>query len=187
MLGKTLRRSSHLGGKRQIGEQKGKVVHRFVERDLIHRVSYTQYRDKVRDIYGGRRGAMLTKFSSISGHLQLGERLLRQRRFDLRGVRNILDVGSGAGQVLGHMLKYADPEASMTGFDISSQMLLRARRRLKSDRPRLIAADLAQLPFKDGSFDCVTCCYVLEHRVGRVKSRDGARRSDAAVCNGGQF
>jgi ubiquinone/menaquinone biosynthesis C-methylase UbiE len=27
----------------------------------------------------------------------------------------------------------------------------------------LITADLAQLPFDDAVFDCVTCCYVLEH------------------------
>ena len=57
----------------------------------------------------------------------------------------------------------ADADAAITGCDISSEMLRRARLRLKSDRPRLMSADLAHLPFADGSFDCVTCGYVLEH------------------------
>jgi ubiquinone/menaquinone biosynthesis C-methylase UbiE len=67
-------------------------------------------------------------------------------------------------------LKYADPEAEITCFDLSCEMLRRARQRLKSDRPRFVAADLSALPFADASFDCVTCGYVLEHlpdpRVG---------------------
>jgi SAM-dependent methyltransferase len=138
-------------------------VNRIVERDLIHRVSYDEYRDEVRKVYGGARGAMLARFSQISGHLQLGDRLLRKRRFDLSGARDILDVGSGAGQILGHLLKYADPAARITGIDISHAMLRRARSRLKSNRPDLISADLARLPFDDQAFDCVTCGYVLEH------------------------
>jgi SAM-dependent methyltransferase len=139
------------------------VVKKMVERDLIHRVSYDAYRDKVCEVYGGARGAMLTKFSRFSGHLPLGERLLRMRKFDLQGIRHILDIGSGAGQIIGHLLKYADADASITGIDISNAMLRRARKRLKSERPALITADLTQLPFADETFDCITCGYVLEH------------------------
>lgn len=140
-----------------------KVVNKIIQRDLIHRLSYDEYRDKVCEVYGGPRGAMLAKFSRLSGHLQLGERILRTRKFDLAGARNILDVGCGAGQVAGHLLKYADPSANITATDISSAMLRRARKRLKSPRPEFVTADLAQLPFDDENFDCVTCCYVLEH------------------------
>ena len=102
--------------------------------------------------------------------LRLGDRLLRERKFDLRGARHILDVGSGAGQIAKHLLKYADRPARITCFDLSSEMLRRARQRIKSERPRFVAADLSRLPFADKSFDCVTCGYVLEHlpdpRVG---------------------
>jgi SAM-dependent methyltransferase len=135
----------------------------LLENDLIRRVSYEQYRDRVRDLYGGLPGAMLAVASTLSLHVPLGDRLLRTRQFDLRGARRILDVGSGAGQIAQHLLKYAEPGASITCCDLSSAMLRRARSRLKSDVPEYFAADLAQLPFADESFDCITCGYVLEH------------------------
>ncbi len=143
-------------------KEKKKVV-RLVERDLIHKVSFDTYRHTVRKVYGGPRGAMLSKFSRLSGHLALGERILKTRQFDLHGARNVLDLGSGAGQIIGHLLKYTDPEARIVGVDISFEMLRRARKRLKSTRPELITADITQMPFEDESFDCVTCGYVLEH------------------------
>jgi ubiquinone/menaquinone biosynthesis C-methylase UbiE len=140
-----------------------KALHRLIENDLIRRVSYDEYRDKVQRVYGGPKGAFLAACSMISLHIPLGERIFRSRRFDLRGARAILDIGSGAGQLAGHALKYADPHATLTCTDLSRQMLRRARNRLKSDRPRFVTADLSQLPFADGSFDCITCGYVLEH------------------------
>jgi ubiquinone/menaquinone biosynthesis C-methylase UbiE len=142
---------------------KARPLHRFVETDLIRRLTYNEYRDHVRRVYDGPQGAMLLAFSLLSGHMPLGDRLLRTRKFDLRGAKNILDVGSGAGQIARHLLKYADRDASITCFDLSLAMLRRARNRLKSDIPRHVVADLSHLPFADGSFDCVTCGYVLEY------------------------
>jgi ubiquinone/menaquinone biosynthesis C-methylase UbiE len=140
-----------------------KIIHKLVENDLINRVSYEQYRDKVRDVYGGPQGAILATCSLLSLHIHLGDRMLRERRFDLRGAKNILDVGSGAGQIAKHLLKYADRDAGITCCDLSPEMLRRARTRLKSPLPSHVAADLCHLPFADASFDCVTCGYVLEH------------------------
>jgi ubiquinone/menaquinone biosynthesis C-methylase UbiE len=147
-----------------------KILHRLVANDLMKRVSYEQYRDKVRDVYSGPQGAFLAAASLISLHEPLGDRLLRERKFDLRGAARILDVGSGAGQIARHLLKYADDGCNITCCDLSPEMLRRARARLKNQAPDHVAADLAHLPFADESFDCVTCGYVLEHlpdaRVG---------------------
>ena len=140
-----------------------KVLNRLVETNLWEKVSYREYRDHVRNVYAGPKGAFLWACSLCSLHAPLGDLMFRQRRFDLRGHKRILDVGSGAGQIIQHLLKYADYDASIIGCDISSEMLSRARGRLKSNRPRLMSADLAHLPFANGSFDCVTCGYVLEH------------------------
>ncbi|MBX3425036.1 MAG: class I SAM-dependent methyltransferase [Pirellulales bacterium] len=143
-----------------------KPLNRLIENDLIRKVSADEYRSKVKRVYGGPKGAILSTCSMLSLHIPLGERIFRKRKFDLRGMNDVLDVGSGAGQLAGHVLKYSDPEAQLTCTDLSHQMLRRARRRLaeKHERaPRFVAADLAHLPFADGSFDGITCGYVLEH------------------------
>jgi ubiquinone/menaquinone biosynthesis C-methylase UbiE len=139
------------------------VLQGMIENDLIRRVSPEEYRARIQDVYGGTQGALLSTASMISLHIPLGKRLVRTRKFDLRGMKSILDVGSGAGQIAGHLLEYADPDAQITCIDLSQPMLCRARRRLNSERPVFVAADLSALPFADGSFDGVTCGYVLEH------------------------
>ncbi|MBN2476604.1 MAG: methyltransferase domain-containing protein [Pirellulales bacterium] len=158
----TKRRLSRRSRMRGARKQRN-VLNRLLEHRLIKRVSFEEYREKVRDVYDGPQGAMLATCSLLSLHTTLGERLIQKRQFDLHGSRHILDVGSGAGQIAKHLLKYADPEAELTCFDLSHEMLRRARNRLKSARPRFVVADLTQLPFDDASFDCVTCGYVLEH------------------------
>jgi ubiquinone/menaquinone biosynthesis C-methylase UbiE len=139
------------------------VVNELLEHDLHRRVTYEEYRDAIRDVYDGPQGAFLNAFSVLSLHTALGDRLLKERRFDLRGAKQILDVGCGAGQIARHLLKYADPDATITCFDLSSHMVRRARRRLKSNRPDYLVADVTRLPLADETFDCVTCGYVLEH------------------------
>ncbi|MCA9245903.1 MAG: class I SAM-dependent methyltransferase [Planctomycetales bacterium] len=161
-----------------------KVVNRLVENDLIKRVSYDVYRDKVRRVYDGPAGAVLAACSKLSLHEPLGERLLKDRKFDLRGHKRILDVGSGAGQIAGHLLKYADSDAEITCFDLSLPMLRRARTRLKSTRPEFVAADLSRMPFSDGVFDCVTCGYVLEHLPD---PRMGLQEISRVLRPGGRF
>ena len=161
-----------------------KSFQKLVECDLMRRVSYEEYRDKVRDVYSGPQGALLAACSVISLHTPLGERLLRERKFDLRGARSILDIGSGAGQIARNLLKYADASASITCIDLSAQMLCRARKNLKSSRPAFYAADLSALPFADGSFDCVTCGYVLEHLPD---ARTGLAEMSRVLVPGGRM
>jgi ubiquinone/menaquinone biosynthesis C-methylase UbiE len=185
MVSKTDRRRVSRRNHRTSGskEQPKPVFNRLVEHRLIRRVSFAEYREKVRDVYDGPQGALLATCSMLSLHTSLGARMFRERKFDLRGARQILDVGSGAGQIARHLIKYSDPEAEITCFDLSHEMLRRARGRLKSDRPRFVVADLTNLPFGDGTFDCVTCGYVLEHlpdpKIGLTElsrvMRSGAR------------
>ncbi|MBN1395549.1 MAG: class I SAM-dependent methyltransferase [Pirellulales bacterium] len=163
MSPKTERRSVGRHRKTDAAQRRKPVLNRLVEHRLPGRVSLDEYRDKVRDVYDGPQGAMLAACSLLSLHTPLGANLFRKRKFDLRGARRILDVGSGAGQIARHLLKYADKEAELICFDLSCEMLRRARNRLRSERPRFVAADLSRMPFADASFDRVTCGYVLEH------------------------
>ena len=149
--------------RRRAMRRRTNAIKNLFSNKLMHQMSYTDWRNKVRSKYGGPQGAFLSTASMLSLHLPLGERLLREHKFDLRGAKRILDVGSGAGQIAQNLLKYADTDAEITCFDLSPEMLGRARVRMKSDRPMFVVTDLTHLPFEDESFDCVTCGYVLEH------------------------
>src|SRR5262245_35948687 len=144
-------------------KRRRKVFNRLVETKVWEKVTYTEYREQVRRVYDGPKGALLWACSLCSLHAPLGDRMFRRRRFDLRGRKRILDVGSGAGQIVKHLLKYSDSDATITGIDLSPEMLRRANARMKSSRPQFPSADLTHLPFADGAFDSITCGYVLEH------------------------
>jgi SAM-dependent methyltransferase len=153
-----------------------RTLHRLVGDPDIHRSTHEEHRRRVLRRYGGPQGALLAVASTVSGHLAAGDRMLRERRFDLRGVNTLLDIGSGAGQLIRPILKYGEPGIAVVGCDLSSNMLRRARARLKDDRPAFSVADLAHLPFASESFDAITCGYVLEHLPdARVGLREMAR------------
>ena len=140
-----------------------KSLQRFVEFKGIRRWGLQQYQDRVKQIYDGPAGWMLPLGSVISLHEPLVGRLFRAKKFDVSGCKDILDVGSGAGQILGHLVRASCPAARLVACDLSAQMLRRARQRLKTQRPSFVASDVAHLPFADASFDCITCGWVLEH------------------------
>jgi ubiquinone/menaquinone biosynthesis C-methylase UbiE len=135
----------------------------IVEFQGIKRLSLLQYRNHVRKLYDGPAGAVLALGSVISLHEPLVGQMIRRRKFDVTRFKSILDVGSGAGQILGHLLHTAAPETRLIAYDLSPQMLRRARNRLKSERPCFVAGDVMRLPFVEDAFECITCGWVLEH------------------------
>ena len=155
---------------------------RFLEFKGINRLPVGQYRNHIRNLYDGPAGAVLALGSMISLHEPLVGHLLRSRKFDVTQHETILDVGSGAGQILRHLLRRTQSSAQLVAFDLSHQMLVRARKKLKSHRPAYVAGDRMRLPFADESFDCVTCGWVIEHlpdprpglkEIGRVLKPGG--------------
>lgn len=145
------------------GRLRRKRLSRLMEFKGIGRTSLHSYRNSVRKLYDGPAGAMLAFGSLLSLHEPLIGRMFRARKFDVTRYRSILDVGSGAGQILRHLIKRTGSKTRLVGFDLSAGMLKRARNRMKSDRPVYVAGDLMRMPFADESFDCVTCGWVLEH------------------------
>ncbi len=136
---------------------------RIVEFKGIATLSDQQYRKHIRNLYDGPAGAVLAIGSRLSLHEPLVGRIIRRGKFDVTRFRRILDIGSGAGQILGHLLKVVDPQTQIVACDLSQPMLRRVRQRTKSQRPSYVSADMTRLPFSDDMFDCVTCGYVLEH------------------------
>jgi len=69
-----------------------------------------------------------------------------------------LDVGCGTGRYLIHFLSLG----KTVGVDISKPMLEQAKKNTNG-HATLIQADAENLPFKDNTFDVVTCSYLLEN------------------------
>ena len=139
------------------------LVGKLIESKSISRLSFTDYRETVRRHYDGLAGALLETGSLLAFHRQFVPRLFGPKSLDLSRCERILDAGSGSGQFLRHIVRRAAPNAHISCFDLSLAMLQRSRKRLKSDRPRPVVADLTRLPYRDGVFDCVVLGWVIEH------------------------
>jgi SAM-dependent methyltransferase len=125
--------------------------------------SFLDYRRFVQNHYDGLPGALTAFTGMVTGHEALAGRLFRPGAFDVRGCKRILDAGCGNGRYSRFLLRHADADAGIIGFDLSPKMLTRARKRLESDRVSHTVADLTRLPFGDNQFDVVVCGWVLEH------------------------
>ncbi len=85
--------------------------------------------------------------------LQLIRRLAQPKPVD-----RLLEVGCGGGHVLREF-----PECELTGVDVSSEMLAKAKVNLADFRATLQHGPLAAHEFPADSFDIVVCTEVLEH------------------------
>ncbi len=83
----------------------------------------------------------------------------RRKRVLSHAVGRVLEVGVGTGR----NLDLYPPGIELTGIDLSTGMLSRARRRARrlSADVKLEVADIGRLPFEDHSFDtvCATCVF----------------------------
>ena len=140
-----------------------KGIQGVLESKKPRRQSFLDYRRFVEHHYDGFAGKMTGFTGLVTGHEALAGRLIRPNAFDVRGCEHILEAGCGNGRYTRHLLRRADRHAVITAFDLSQRMLKRARRRLKSPRVSLVAADLTRLPYPDAYFDAIVCGWVLEH------------------------
>jgi len=122
-----------------------------------------EYHRLVKQYYDGPAGWFTVVTGVLTGHETLACRIMGPHGFDIRGCKRVLDAGCGNGRYLRVLLRLADAGATLIGCDLSQGMLRRARRRLTNDRPFLLATDLRQLPYREGSFDAAVCGWVLEH------------------------
>lgn len=129
------------------------------------RSSPASYRDLVNRHYDGLAGWMTYATGFFTGHESLPHRLFNEEMFGIRDRKTILDIGCGNGRYLKALKRYADPDASLVGIDLSIGMLRRAKRRVPCPRLTLASADLVRLPFADHSFDVIVCGWVIEHLV----------------------
>lgn len=91
-----------------------------------------------------------------------------QHAVDSCGIRDgmrILEVATGSGEMLRRLVR-ANRNGTTLGIDLSPNMAAiaqrRARRRYPDSMAHCQAVDARQMPFRDGAFDAVVCCYLLE-------------------------
>lgn len=77
------------------------------------------------------------------------------------GDRQILDVACGPGNYVGRFARNLTGDGRAVGVDFSPAMLSRATHTNVGDRIAYLRADGHALPFRDSSFDVVTCLAAL--------------------------
>ncbi len=135
----------------------------LLESSKPHRQPFHTYKRFIQGHYDGFAGALTAFTGIVTGHEALAGRLIHPKAFDVRGCKRILDAACGNGRYAKFILKYADPDALITSFDLSPKMLLRAQQRLRNPRVSHVVADLTRLPYADAAFDAIVCGWVLEH------------------------
>ena len=117
--------------------------------------------DRTRRVYDTL--ASIYPASTFFFHSKAHACALRHSR--IRNGMRVLEVATGSGEMFRRLLQ-ANPDGETFGLDLSPKMaahtLQRARREFPRAQAHCGAVDVRDLPFRDGSFDAVMCCYLLE-------------------------
>jgi SAM-dependent methyltransferase len=79
----------------------------------------------------------------------------------LEGVERVLDLGSGEGHLARRLAREDQGRRLVVGLEPSVAQLVAATG--QGGGPRYVRGVGERLPFRDGSFDGVVCCLVIEH------------------------
>ncbi len=112
---------------------------------------------------------VVTRLLSLGGDILWKRRLLRL--LPGRAERAVLDIATGTGDIAESLaLRY--PDAQVYALDLNSEMLLRARSRLDrfASRATTVEADMADMPFDDGTMSVVTGGYALRNAPSLEKA-----------------
>ena len=91
-------------------------------------------------------------------------------RFEIREGDAIVDVGTGTGILLPLLGKAVGPGGTLVAIDFSFKMLTAAASHGFDVQPVFLNAGVAAIPFKQGSFDKVTCFSAFPHFPDKAKA-----------------
>jgi demethylmenaquinone methyltransferase/2-methoxy-6-polyprenyl-1,4-benzoquinol methylase len=126
---------------------------------------------------GGVFSSVASRYDLMNDLMSMGvHRVWKRFAVDLAGVRageRVLDVAGGTGDLAREFRKAAGPSGFVALADINAEMLGQGRERLADkgvvDVP-LIQANAEQLPFAEGSFDCITIGFGLRNVTDKDKA-----------------
>lgn len=111
-------------------------------------------------------------YDLVSGIYPLSTLLFHEKAhkvaLSLAGIEDgmrVLEVATGSGEMFRRLVKI-NGGGLTCGFDLSPNMAERTQRlalhRIPRARAHCQAVDARNMPFRDGAFDAVVCCYLLE-------------------------
>jgi demethylmenaquinone methyltransferase/2-methoxy-6-polyprenyl-1,4-benzoquinol methylase len=152
------------------------------------RVSWREKSRRVRGVFDSvaRNYDLMNDLMSAGAH-----RLWKRFTLSLTGLRpgqRALDVAGGTGDLAAGLARQVGERGTVVLSDINRAMLQRGRDRL-TDRGVLgnveyVQADAERLPFRDGSFDCITIGFGLRNVTDKPAALAAMQR---ALKPGGQL
>ena len=121
-------------------------------------VSRDPGREGVQDMEASRAYGRITRWPIF----WFERRIILQRLARLRPHGILLDAGCGPAHVT-RAVSIGYPQLQVIGLDINQEMLNIACRYSDGNLPQLVFGDVKQLPFADGSIDCVISSLSLHH------------------------
>lgn len=96
--------------------------------------------------------------------------LVDESHLENKQIQHILDICCGTGSVI---LAFTErhTDALLVGYDFSHNMLHKAQRKNIAGRAVFVEGDAAELPFRDNSFDIITCSHSLYELKGQSRDR----------------
>ncbi len=133
--------------------------------------------DRVRGVFDSDA----TRYDIMNDLMSAGlHRLWKRYTIDQAGVRPgdaVLDLAGGTGDLARAFAKKVGPEGRVVLADINAAMLRQGRSRLVdagvAGNVSIAQVDAQDLPFADGTFDCITIAFGLRN----VTNKDAALRS----------
>lgn len=158
--------------------------------------SSSQRRDYIRNVFHrvADRYDLMNDLMSLGLH-RLWKQVMVERllpRQGASGVREILDMASGSGDIALRCFARAPQSTSVTLCDSSMDMLYQARGRINAlsaqapvdGRLRLLCAEAEQLPFPSRSFDAYTIAFGIRNATSiEVALKEAVR----VLRHGGRF
>jgi ubiquinone/menaquinone biosynthesis C-methylase UbiE len=87
------------------------------------------------------------------------------RHAGIRDGMRVLELATGSGEMFRRLVK-TNPSGKTFGLDLSPNMAARTQRRARQAFPQAQAhcgaVDVRSMPFRNGSFDAIVCCYLFE-------------------------
>jgi ubiquinone/menaquinone biosynthesis C-methylase UbiE len=125
-----------------------------------------------RNGFSGLPGRTRRVYDLVAGIYPLSTLLFHEKAhkvaLSLAGIEDgmrVLEVATGSGEMFRRIVGL-NPGGVTCGIDLSPNMAARtqrlARRRIAGSRAHCQAVDARSMPFRDGAFDAVVCCYLLE-------------------------